>query len=194
MPRRLLVINGHVDPRPERLCHALCEAYARGGRGAGHEVRRLDVGALDFPVMRRSADFFAPDVPPAIAAAQQDIAWAEHIVIVYPLWLGSQPALFRAFCEQTFRYGFALAPPGSRQMKGLLRGRSARVVVTMGMPGLAYRAIFGGFGERSLERAILWFSGVRPIRRTLLGTVEAVGAPTREGWLKRMERHGARGD
>jgi putative NADPH-quinone reductase len=188
-----MVINGHVDPRPERLCHALCEAYARGGRHAGHQVRRLDVGGLDFPVMRRSADFYSGAVPPVIAAAQSDIAWAEHVVIVYPLWLGSQPALLRAFLEQTFRYGFALAPPGEHHHKGLLRGRSARVVVTMGMPGLAYSSIFGGFGERSLERAILWFSGIRPIRRTLYGQVDAVSAAHRGRWLRQMERFGTEG-
>jgi putative NADPH-quinone reductase len=190
MGKRLLVINGHVDPRPERLCHALCEAYARGAREGGHEVRRIDVGALDFPVMRTSGEFFNPDVPTAIAGAQQDIAWAEHLVIVYPLWLGGQPALLRGFLEQTFRYGFALAPPGSREPKGLLAGRTARVVVTMGMPAAAYVAIFGAFGERALERAILWFAGIHPIRRTLFGGVETASAGARAGWLRRLERLG----
>jgi putative NADPH-quinone reductase len=193
MPKRLLVINGHVDPRPERLCHALCEAYARGGREAGHEVRRLDVGELDFPVMREAKEFFSEQLPPDIKAAQQDIAWAQHLVLVYPLWLGNQPALLRAFFEQTFRYGFALAPPKSKTTKGLLAGRTARVVVTMGMPGFAYTGIFGGFGERALERAVLWFSGIKPIRHTYFGQVEAVSAEQRGRWLRRMEQLGARG-
>ena len=193
MPKRLLVLNGHVDPRAERLCHGLCEAYAAGAREAGHDVRRLDVGALEYPIMRTSADFFSESVPPDIRRAQQDIAWAEHLVLVYPLWLGGQPSLLRAFCEQTFRYGFALAPPKSKTMKGLLTGRTARVVVTMGMPAPAYRAIFGAFGERALERAILWFSGIRPIRRTFFGGVETVTAERRAAWLGRMRSYGARG-
>jgi putative NADPH-quinone reductase len=29
----------------------------------------------------------------AVARAQADVAWAEHLVISYPLWLGDVPAL-----------------------------------------------------------------------------------------------------
>ena len=34
--------------------------------------------------------------PPAdIRAAQDDIRWAEHVVLIYPLWLGTMPALLK---------------------------------------------------------------------------------------------------
>ncbi len=47
-PRRILVVNGHPDPRPERFCAALCARPIRMAPSpAGWEVRRLDVGKLD---------------------------------------------------------------------------------------------------------------------------------------------------
>ena len=46
--------------------------------------------------------------PAAIAAAQADIQWADHVAIFYPLWLGTMPALLKAFLEQVMRPGFAL--------------------------------------------------------------------------------------
>ena len=49
----------------------------------------------------RSAWLAAP--PPAIAEAQRTIVWAEHLVIIYPLWLGSMPALLKGFLEQALR-------------------------------------------------------------------------------------------
>ena len=87
--------------------------------------------------------------------AQADIAWAEHLVLLFPLWLGDMPALVKGFLEQVARPGFAFKAEGSNPFahKGLA-GRSARVVVTMGMPALLYRWYFRAHSVKSLERNI----------------------------------------
>ena len=107
MAKRILIIDGHPDPEPQRLCHGLANAYASGAVDAGHEVRRLELHSLDFPLLRSEADFETGKPPAPIATAQADISWAEHIVIVYPLWLGTMPALLKGFLEQTIRPDFA---------------------------------------------------------------------------------------
>ncbi len=174
MARRILVINGHPDADAAHLCAALCSAYETSARDAGHEVRRLDVGALHFEFIRTDAQFRAPVEAPDIIRAQEEVRWAEHLVLVYPLWLGSQPALLRAFLEQVFRHGYALGDAQDGRMPAkLLKGRSAHVVVTMGMPALAYRWMFGAFGERALERSVLKMCGIAPVQRTLLGMVQS---------------------
>ena len=128
MGKKIVVINGHPDSRPERFCAALAGAYVAGAVAAGHTVRRIDVGALA-PAPIRSMQDFAGEPPPAIRQVQENIAWAEHLVLLYPLWLGGPPAVLKAFFEQVFRYGFALGGEG-RSMRGLLKGKSARVIVT----------------------------------------------------------------
>lgn len=189
MVDRILVINGHPDARPERLCSALADAYVRGAHRAGHEVRRIDVGQLDFPLIRSQADFTA-NPPHVIREAQGALQWANHLVIIYPLWVGGPPGLLKGFLEQVFRYGVALTAPGER-VQGLLKGRTARIVVTMGMPAAAFRLVFGGYGLKSLTRGLLWISGVGPIRSTVLGGVESVSASTRQAWLRKLEAFGA---
>ncbi len=193
MGRRITVINGHPDPRPERLVHALADAYAAGALAAGHEVRRIDVAALEFPLLARAADWETGSVPPGLAAAQADIGWAEHLVILYPLWLGAMPALLKGFLEQVFRPGFAI-DPGARSLNGgRLKGRSARIVVTMGMPALVYRWYFGAHSLKSLERNILRFVGFAPVRATIVGMVGAAGEGRQRRWLDRLRRLGAAG-
>jgi putative NADPH-quinone reductase len=54
---------------------------------------------------------------------------------------------------------------------GKLKGRSARLVVTMGMPSAAYSLFWGAHGVRGFESGILGISGIGPIRETLLGPV-----------------------
>jgi putative NADPH-quinone reductase len=57
MPRRVAIIHGHPDPGGKRLCHALADAYAQSAVSAGHEVTRIEVARLDFPVLRTQEDF-----------------------------------------------------------------------------------------------------------------------------------------
>jgi len=186
--RRILVINGHPDPSGEHFAAALTAAYLRGANGAGHQIRRIDAGALDLPPMRSLTQFMAE--PSATARdAQAAIAWADHLVIVFPLWLGGMPAALKAFFEQVFRYGFALTLPGT-PYRGLLKGRTARVVVSMGMPATVFRFVFDAAGVKSLTRGILRTSGFSRVRSSLVGTVEA-SPRAREDWLRRIERLGA---
>lgn len=190
MPKNILVLNGHPDPRPERLCAALANAYVRGAEAAGHAVRRIDVGAAHFALIRSTAEFVDAEAAPDIQHAQDDLRWADHLVILHPLWLGGTPAVFKGFLEQVFRYGVALTPPGGPQ-RGLLRGKSARVVVTMGMPASIFRWIFGAHGLKSLEKGVLWISGFKPIRHVIIGDVEGANPRARQRWLQAMARYGA---
>lgn len=179
----IALIEGHPDADPLRYCHALADAYAEGGISGRHDVRRIAIAGLDFPLLRTRVQWAEEPAPSSIAQAQQAIAWAQHLVFIYPLWLGDMPALLKGFLEQVARPGFAVQE-GARP-RGLLTGRSARLVVTMGMPTLAYRVYFGAHSVKSFERNILGFSGVRPIRRTLIGNVEG-SHRSRDRWLQTM--------
>lgn len=173
MPRRILVVLGHPDARPGRFNHALAAAYREAAEQAGHEVRTLAVAGLEFPLLRSKEEFDTGEVPPAIHEAQELIEWAQHLVLVYPLWLGTMPALLKGFLEQVFRPGFAIDP--DKPWGGMLKGRSVRIIVTMGMPALFYRWFYRAHSLKSLERNILAFAGLGPIRATLIGMVE--GSP-----------------
>ncbi len=193
MPKRIVIILGHPDASESHFCHALAQAYQEGAAAAGHEVRVIDVARLDFPLIRSRREFESGEPPAAIRDAQQQILWAQHLVIVYPLWLGTLPALLKGFFEQTFRYGFALSAGGGKSMpRKLLAGRSARIIVTMGMPALVYRVFFRSHGLKSLESGVLSMSGIRPIRSTLLGLIEGRSARYRRGLLDEMRDLGRR--
>ena len=170
MGKHILLIQGHPDGGMRHLCHALEDAYAEGASAAGHEVRRVDVAALTFPLLRSQAEWEQGELPASLLPAQEAIKWAEHIVLFFPLWLGDMPALLKGFLEQVARPGFAFSREGNNPLanKGLA-GRTARVVVTMGMPAAVYRWYFRAHSVRSLERNILGFVGISPVNETLIG-------------------------
>jgi len=193
MSKRIAIIQGHPDARGNHLGHALAQAYAQGAEQAGNEIRFIDVAALQFSLLHTKEEWETGAPPEAIREAQRTISWADHLVLFYPLWLGSMPALLKGFLEQVFRPQFAIAKPeGGKMGKKLLKGKSARIVVTMGMPAFVYRWYFGAHSLKSLERNILGFSGVGPIKASLFGLIEASSSATRERWLAKMRALGSK--
>ncbi len=182
--RRIVVIQGHPDPDPRRLCRALADSYAEGAREAGPTVAPVDIAALEFPLLRTQAAFEHEPAPEGLRDAQEAIVQAEHIVLVFPLWLGTMPALVKAFLEQIMRPGVAFAYRDRGMPKRLLTGRSARLVVTMGMPALVFRWWFLAHGGRGLERSVRQCAGIWPGREMLLG---------RGGTASEAKRSGAAG-
>lgn len=189
--KRVLVVQGHPDPAPERFCRALAAAYAQGAAQAGHHVATIDLASLDFPLLRTRAQFEHGTLPPALEAARAALAAADHVVLVFPLWLGDMPALLKGFLEQLMRPGIAFRYREHGMPEKLLAGKSARIVVTMGMPGFFYEWFYRAHAIKSLQRNILAFVGFDPVRRTVIGAVESGNPERGRRWLARMRALGA---
>jgi len=193
MAKRIAIIQGHPDPAGHHLLHAMADAYAEAATAAGHQVRRIEVGKLEFSLLRTQVDFETGALPPALGQPREDMRWSEHWVFLFPLWHGTMPAQFKGFLEHIFRPGFAMEYRKEGFPRRLLAGHSARIVVTMGMPVLIYRWYFGAYGLRAFERSMWSFAGIKPIRESLYGLTFA-DEKKRDRWIEDMRKHGARGD
>jgi putative NADPH-quinone reductase len=194
MTKRIAIIQGHPDDAEARFCRAFAKIYAESARAAGHTVDVIDVAGLAFPLLRSKAGYERGEVPLVLEPAQEAIRNADHLLLIFPLWLGDLPALLKGFLEQILRPGFAYAGGmDGGKFRPLLKGKSARVVVTMGMPAIAYRLFFGAHGLKNLRRNILGFCGVGPIRESLIGLIEQHDPKARETWLARASILGREG-
>lgn len=193
MSRNILVLDGHPDVASDHFVHALAAAY-REGAVECNEVRLIRLADLQFPVLRSQAEYEDCQPAPDVRRCQDAIQWATHVAILYPLWLGSMPAQLKALLEQVLRPGFAFSnkQPGRWPLK-FLTGKSARIVVTMGMPAFIYRWYFRAHSIRSLQRNILGFVGFRRVRMTLIGDIGNLDRAGREAWLEKLRDLGRRG-
>lgn len=188
---RILIINGHPSGEPDHYVPALASAYEKGAKER-NEVRRIDIALIEFAMLREPRVWNELEPEEDILKAQKDIEWAEHIVILYPLWMGDVPALLKAFLEQVFRPGFAIEITAQAKWRALLKGKSARVIVTMGTPAPIYRLFFRSHSVKSLKRHILHFVGIKPVYTTIIGRVDSWPG-YRKKWLRRVEELGRRG-
>ncbi len=187
--KRIFVLNGHPDPAPERFCSALADAYAAGAHRSGYEVRRFDLGAMDFPLIRSAADSDTGEVARDAAHVQDALKWADHSVVIFPLWLDNQPAMLRALFEQVFRYRFVHIDCDKNRKA--LKGKTAHTIVTMGMNAWAYRWKNGAYCVRALEKGLYGYAAIRPVRRTLIGSIHSLDGAARKAWLLKLQNAGA---
>lgn len=191
MSERILVLSGHPDQGS--FCAALARAYVEGARASGAEVRELRLGELEFDPVRRAGFAAAPALEPDLVAAQAAIRWADHLVWAYPIWWGLPPALVKGFIERVFVPGFAFRyREHSPYTDALLKGRSARLLVTMDAPPWYYRWFTGAPAHRAMGRATLRFCGVSPVRISEFGPVKGSTDAKRAGWLRAVGQLGRR--
>jgi putative NADPH-quinone reductase len=190
MADRILVIDGHPDPDPSRCSHAIAAAYAQGARESGRTTYVTAIATLEFTYMQTASQFSLPCPHQGIREVQSQLTDADHIVLIYPLWLGTMPALLRTFLEQLAGGGVATCNNGKGWIPNL-RGKSARAIVTMDARTIADRWIIAAPNAHCVEHPILRFLGVSPIRVTLFG--RAGDLRLRERRLRNTRELGARG-
>nr|WP_243846437.1 NAD(P)H-dependent oxidoreductase [Rhizomicrobium palustre] len=172
--KKLVIINGHPDPRSQRFCAGLAQAYQQGAEEAGWRVTRVELGALpltsiaDLAENRCSAD---------IQAILAGIECASRLALIYPLWFDRPPQALLAVLGHYARLQWS--PAG---------GRKAHVVITMDMPGFAYRPMMRG-GQRPLMLDIPGIIAEEPV---LIGCASSIAAASRQEWLSAMRDFGGR--
>jgi NAD(P)H dehydrogenase (quinone) len=183
--QRALLLFGH--PEADSFNGRLATRYCAGFREAGGTIDRIDLADLAFdPVLRagyRTSQPLEPDLERLRAAIER----ADHLVWVFPTWWAAPPAFVRAVVERVFVPGWAFRyEPGRALPRGLLAGRSARVIVTMDSPGWWYTAINHRTIHRSFGTATLSFCGVAPVEFTTIHGVREMAAARRDAWCDRV--------
>ena len=184
---KVLIVHAH--PEPQSFGAALRDRALQTLSGAGHAVQVSDLYAMDFEPVARGSDFtqrrfadklqydreqkfaaahdaFAPDIQAEI----DKLLWSDLLILQFPLWWFSVPAIMKGWIDRVLANGVAYGA-GKRIETGGLRGRSAMIATTTGCREemMACDGLLG-------TAVILWPCSTAP---RLLG---AAGAATFVGW------------
>lgn len=190
--KRVYVLNGH--PAAQSLSGALAESYARGARGAGHEVRLTHLHDIRFDQDFGQASYRdTKPLEPCLERVLLDLTWCEHVVFTTPMWWGGLPAKLKGLLDRVLLPGRAFDP---RKMQyglpaPLLRGRSARVVITSDTPRWWMRLAYKNALFWQLKRQVLGYVGIRPTRITHLSKASHLAERESQRWLAQLHTLGA---
>lgn len=148
----------HAHPEPGSLNGALKDFTVQRLQGAGHLVQVSDLYAMQwkaaidaedsiqrlsttrFDVAAESRHAFDNGLQREdIVREQQKLLWADAVILQFPLWWYSMPAILKGWVERVYACGFAYGVGehsdthwGDRFGEGALAGKRAMLMVTTG--------------------------------------------------------------
>jgi len=184
---KVLVVYAH--PNPASFNRAVLECTGEGLRNAGHQVRIRDLYHEAFdPVLSRSdlARLAVGETPPDMRAEQSQVAWADTLVLIYPVWWFGPPALLKGWFDRTFTHGFAFRYGPAGHM-GLLAPRKAAIVATLGGSAEEYRQRdWESLLLRPTAEGVLGYCGIELCGFRLLYEVPGSARAARQAMLEQV--------
>jgi putative NADPH-quinone reductase len=193
--QNILVVLGH--PNPNSYCAQLAETYSEAAKKSGDSVTLLKIGELnfDYNLNHGYSKDKKQELEPDIIKSQMLIQNADHLVFVYPSWWASMPAMLKAWIDRVFLTGFAFSyQKHSPFPKQLLKGKTARILITMDAPTWYYKWFNRSPGVQLLKHGTLEFCGIKPVKVTYFDQIRFRKQNTLDKWIKKSERMGSRGE
>jgi len=189
MKRNILIINGHPDKKS--YCTALANQYQKGAELSGADCKLINLSELEFSPILKYGYRKRTDLEPDLIEVRKLILETKHLVFVYPNWWGTIPALLKGFIDRVFLPGFAFEYQEKSPLpKKLLKGKTARLIVTTDTPSWYYSLVYRKPGHNSMKKSFLHFCGVKPVKITSLGSIKNSTDLKRKNWLKQIEKLG----
>ena len=187
--KKVLIIQGNPDSGS--FCDALAGAYKKGASDANAEVKEINIREIDFNPNLPFGYKNKIELEQGLIDSQHLIKWANHLVFVYPTWWGTMPALLKGFIDKVFLPGFGFKyRKGSVWWDKLLKGKSARLIVTMDTPPWYFRWIYGQPGHKAMKKSTLGFCGIKPVKISSIGPVKHSKKSKRIRWLTQVRKLG----
>lgn len=189
--RKIFILVG--NPCLEGFTGELADAYEQEARSGGHEVKRLNLGELQFdPILHRGYEVIQP-LEPDLLKVQECVRWADHLVILYPNWWTSMPALLKGMFDRMWLPGFAFSfDKKTHSVVELLKGKTARVIVVDGARSPFMTRLKYGDYTNEISRGILGFSGL-DVHVTTMGPCEHPDRDKHDAWVKEVRELGSQG-
>jgi NAD(P)H dehydrogenase (quinone) len=183
--KKVLIIDAH--PWENSLGASFADVYEQGAELAGAELKRINLRELRFDPFLSREQLPPEQFEPCIPESQQAILWADHLVFIYPTWWTNLPALLKGFVDRVFTSGVTFRYHDKSPFpEPLLKGKSARLLITMDAPAFYNRWVTGNPQTHAMRKGTLMFCGVKPVRVNVFDRMRYSDEKKRNGWVTKI--------
>ncbi len=187
--KKVLIINAH--PNKESYNEALAQEYYKGCLSSKNEVAMISLRDLQFDYNLSGGFYSKTELEPDLKAAQEKITWAQHIVIIHPVWWGTFPAVLKAFFDRVLLPGFAFKyRQNSPLWDKLLANKTAHIIYTSDTPSFIYKWFYGKPSVKILKNRVLGFCGIKTTKVVGIGPIRNSTPEFRQKWLNKIYKLG----
>lgn len=186
--KKIVLICGNPDK--DSFTGTVLDRYHAAAEDAGHTVRRFNLGDMQFDPILHKGYKEIQHLEPDLIALKEAILDCNHLVIAYPNWWCTMPALLKGLFDRFWLPGFAFNfNKETKKIEKHLTGRTARVFILSGThtPFSTWWQ-FGDF-TNEIQYGILEFAGIKT-SVSAYGPCEKVGDTCRTKWMKEVEALG----
>jgi NAD(P)H dehydrogenase (quinone) len=182
--KKILVLLGNPDK--ETYSGTIADTYESSARAAGHEVMRVNIAELQFDPILHKGYKEIQALEPDLLELQAHIRWADHVVVIYPNWWCTMPAILKGLFDRMWLPGFAFNfNKQTKKIEQHLAGKTGRVIIVAGTHS-PFRT-WWQFGDytNEIQHGILGFAGIKT-GVTAFGPCEKVDDARRAKWLEKV--------
>jgi putative NADPH-quinone reductase len=191
-PKKVLVLCGHPDK--DSFSGTVADHYQVGAQDAGHTVERVNIGELNFDPILHKGYKEIQALEPDLIALQDKFRNADHIVVIYPNWWCTMPAILKGLFDRFWLPGFAFNfNKQTKQIEKHLKGKTGRVIILSGSHSPFKTWWQFGDYTNEIQYGIMEFAGIRT-NVSSFGPCEKVNDEIRVKWLKEVENLGKKAD
>ena len=195
---KTLIIYNH--PHEGSFCSAIRDAVQTGLDNGGHAFKLINLDADDFDPVMREKDLKAfvqggkigedgvDGVDPLVWKYIEKLRWAERVVMIFPIWWMTTPAMTKGFIDKVIFPGLVYKMEGGKLVSMLSKLKQVVIITTMNTPSEIYESNFGNSIEGSLIKGTFNQIGIHDIRWISLNMVKQVNDEKRWLWLDEIER------
>lgn len=194
---KTLIVLSH--PYEGSYCYAIMDAVQKGLKKGGHACKVINLNRDEFDPVMRSKDLKAfaelgrgnkaalTDLDPIVLRYKKKLEWAERLVLIFPIWWMTMPAIMKGFIDKVIFPGVAYEMDAGRLKSSLRNLKQVTVISTMNTPADIYREGFGNSIEGSLIKGTFNQIGIHDADWISLNMVKQVGGDVRDQWLEELE-------
>ncbi len=189
--KKVFILIGHPDN--DSLNWTLADEYEKGAKESGFEVRKMSLEEMNFDVVLRHGYRTIQELEPDLKVFQENVRWSDHFVVIYPTWWSAMPAKLKGLFDRTWVPGFAFhMRKNSLGWDGLLKGKSASMIITMDSNAFLQRILFGD-STNELKRGMLGFAGFSPVSVHKFGNIKNADTNKRFKIRSKVKKLGKQG-
>lgn len=197
MNMKTLIVFNH--PYGGSFCGAIMAAVEDGLKDSGQHFMTINLDQDDFDPVMRAKDLLAfsgagrigeaalEETDDLVKEYKPKLEWAEHMVMIFPIWWMTMPAMTKGFIDKVIFPAIAYNMDKGR-LVSRLKLKKVTIITTMNTPADIYKNTFHNAIEGCLVNGTFRQIGIEDVEWISLNGVKQATQEQRTAWLEDLRK------